>query len=213
MVLHPTLSHCFQTYYRQLWYKRLLHNMLVSQEQICSSSFATCFVWVQLFPMHTKSQAHEPSSLLAQHVRVTLQMIIYGSKEQTLGKFCKKLQEMGCEIHQMELDSPWQNAAEGVIHSGRLILIMPRLHMGNSVGSHATLPSIWHPKLVGMKSIRQSHSRSVEDVPCICIQELVCKGIANMFTKSNPKCSYLFTRGGKRLVVGGIKDWLVQCIE
>ena len=42
-------------------------------------------------------------------------MIMDGSKEQTLGKFHMKLQEMGCES-QTELDSPWQNAAEGAIH-------------------------------------------------------------------------------------------------
>ena len=38
-----------------------------------------------------------------------------GSKEQTLGKFHKKLREMGCEICQTEPDSLWQNAGEGAI--------------------------------------------------------------------------------------------------
>ena len=57
--------------------------------------------------MHTKSEAQELMSLLAQHDD--------GSKEQTLHKFNKKLCEMGCEIHQTEPASPWQNAAEGAI--------------------------------------------------------------------------------------------------
>ena len=65
--------------------------------------------------MHTKSEAHELLSLMAQHDGVPLQMIMDGSKEQTLDKFHKKLHEMGCEIHQTEPDSPWQNAAEGAI--------------------------------------------------------------------------------------------------
>ena len=54
--------------------------------------------------MHTKSEAHEPLSLLAQCDGVPPQIIMDGSKEQTLGKFHKKLGEMGCEICQMEPD-------------------------------------------------------------------------------------------------------------
>ena len=77
---------------------------------------ATHFGWVQVFLMCTKSEAHEPLSLLAKCEGVPPQMIMDGSKEQTLSKFHKKLWEMGCEICQMELDSPQQNAAEGAIH-------------------------------------------------------------------------------------------------
>ena len=66
--------------------------------------------------MCTKSDAHESLSLLAQRDRVPLQMIMDGSKDHTLGKFWKKLDKMGCEIHQTEHDSPWQNAAKGAIN-------------------------------------------------------------------------------------------------
>jgi len=38
-----------------------------------------------------------------------------GSKEQTLGKFCKTCQDASIHFKQTEPHSPWQNAAEGGI--------------------------------------------------------------------------------------------------
>ena len=75
MVLHPTLSCQFQSNDRLLWYRRLLHDMYTDTLESCLSwfhrkgyaqVFATHFGWVQVFPMCTKSEAHEPLSLLAQ---------------------------------------------------------------------------------------------------------------------------------------------------
>jgi hypothetical protein len=42
-------------------------------------------------------------------------MIMDGSKEQTLGKFCKTCQDASIHFKQTEPHSPWQNAAEGGI--------------------------------------------------------------------------------------------------
>ncbi len=39
-------------------------------------------------------------------------MVMDGSKEQTLGKFCLKLVDAHCQLKQTEPYSPWQNAAE-----------------------------------------------------------------------------------------------------
>ena len=82
MVLHPTLSHLFQTNDRQLWYRRLSHDMYTDTLEshvvswFCRNRYAQVFAihfgWVRVFPMHTKSEAHEPLSLLAQQDRVPL---------------------------------------------------------------------------------------------------------------------------------------------
>jgi hypothetical protein len=42
-------------------------------------------------------------------------MIMDGSKEQTLGKFCKTCQDTSIHVKQTEPHLPWQNAAEGGI--------------------------------------------------------------------------------------------------
>ena len=46
---------------------------------------------------------------------VPTKMIMDGSKEQTLGRFKTKCQEVSVHMKQMEPHSPWQNAAEGAI--------------------------------------------------------------------------------------------------
>ncbi len=39
-------------------------------------------------------------------------MVMDGLKEQTLGKFCRKLVDAHCQLKQTEPYSPWQNAAK-----------------------------------------------------------------------------------------------------
>ncbi len=58
---------------------------------------------------------------------VPLSMMMDGSKEQTLGKFCRKLVDAHCQLKQTKLYSPWKNAAEQEIKelkkgSGRKML-------------------------------------------------------------------------------------------
>ena len=65
--------------------------------------------------MKHKSDAHEGLSLLAQRDGVPPEIIVDGSKEQTMGEFRKKAKQMGAHVAQMEPRSPWQNAAEGAI--------------------------------------------------------------------------------------------------
>ena len=66
--------------------------------------------------MRSKADAHEGLSLLAQQDGVPLQIIMDGSKEQTMGLFRRKAQEMGTHVKQTELHFPWQNVAELAIH-------------------------------------------------------------------------------------------------
>ncbi len=65
-----------------------------------------------MYPMKTKSEAHKALSLMFQREGVPLSMVMDGSMEQTLGKFCWKLVDAHCQLKQTELYSPRQNAAE-----------------------------------------------------------------------------------------------------
>ena len=62
--------------------------------------------------MKWKADAHEGLSLMAQCDGVLPCIIMDGSKEQTMGTFCRKAKEMGVHVKQTEPYSPWQNAAE-----------------------------------------------------------------------------------------------------
>ena len=82
------------------------------QQNRYAQVFATCFGWSRVFPMKQKADAHEGISLMAQCDGVPPCIIMDGSKEQTMGTFCKKAKEMGAHVKQIEPYSPWQNAAE-----------------------------------------------------------------------------------------------------
>ena len=84
-VLHPSLSRQFKTNNRQLWYRRLPHNMYsdtllattVSRRgNRCTQIFATNFGWSCLFLMRLKSEAHEAFSLLFQQDGCCLQWYV-----------------------------------------------------------------------------------------------------------------------------------------
>ncbi len=59
-----------------------------------------------------KSEARKVLSLIFQHEGVPPSMVMDGSKEQTLGKFCWKLVDAHCQLKQTGPYSPWQNAAD-----------------------------------------------------------------------------------------------------
>ena len=63
--------------------------------------------------MKWKGDAHEKPSLFFKRDGVAPNMVIDGSKENTLGSFMKKCQEADFHIKQTELYSPWQIQAEG----------------------------------------------------------------------------------------------------
>ncbi len=74
--------------------------------------FASDFGWVQVYPMKSKGEAHKALSLMFHREGIPPSMVMDGSKEQTLGKFCQKLVDSHFQLKQTELYSPWQNAAE-----------------------------------------------------------------------------------------------------
>jgi hypothetical protein len=54
----------------------------------CAQVFLTAEGWAHVYPMKKKSEAHEALSLLHQREGVPNVMVMDGSKEQHLGKFC-----------------------------------------------------------------------------------------------------------------------------
>jgi hypothetical protein len=73
------------------------------------------FGWERAHPMKRKGDAHETVPLVFQRDGVPLTMITDDSKEQTKGKFRRKLKEADCHPQVTEPYSPWQQAAEGCI--------------------------------------------------------------------------------------------------
>ena len=85
----------------------------------CAQVFSTAEGWTRVYPMKKKSEAHEALSLLHQREGVPNVMVMDGSKEQLLGKFCHKCRQAGSHVKQTEPYTPWSNAAEGAIREVR----------------------------------------------------------------------------------------------
>ena len=120
-VLNRAMTRRYPTNDRMLRYPRLPHTLFTdtliagtvsTRGNKYAQIYASNFGWARAFPMAKKGDAHETLSLLFKRDGVPPEMIMDGSKEQTLGTFSKKLKEAGCHKHQVEPYSPWQNAAE-----------------------------------------------------------------------------------------------------
>ena len=79
--------------------------------QVCSTEFG----WSRAHMMKRKGDSHESLSLFFNRDGVPPKMVMYGSKEQTLGSFRKKCQEADVNINQIYTYYPWKLQAEGGI--------------------------------------------------------------------------------------------------
>ena len=77
--------------------------------------YASSYGWGRAFPIARKGDAHHTLDILFKNDGVPPDMVMDGSKEQTLGPFAKKLRDAGCHKRQIEPHSPWMNAAESQI--------------------------------------------------------------------------------------------------
>ena len=75
----------------------------------------TEFGWSRAQPIQKKGDEHETFSLFFKSEGVPPKMVMYGSKDKTLGSFSKKCQDVDYHIKQTETYSPWQLQAEGNI--------------------------------------------------------------------------------------------------
>ena len=78
----------------------------------CEQVFATDFEWARAFPMASTSEAHETLSLLFARDGVPPACICNNAREMIQGKFHQKLKDAACHLKQLELYTPWSNAAE-----------------------------------------------------------------------------------------------------
>ncbi len=78
----------------------------------CAKIFSSNFGWSCAYPMKTKEGAHDALFLVFQHEGVPPLMVIDGSKELTLGRFCQKLCNASCKQKTTEPYLPWQNVTE-----------------------------------------------------------------------------------------------------
>ncbi len=69
----------------------MFSNTYLRMNNKCAQVFASDFGWVHVYPMKTKDKAHEALSLMIQRKGEPPSMVMDGSKEQTLGKFCGSL--------------------------------------------------------------------------------------------------------------------------
>ena len=82
--------------------------------------FSIPFVWVCVFTIAKKSEAHKASSLLFKQDGVPNTMIMDGSKEQTLAQFKSKCRQVGCRTRHTESYSHWSNYCEVAIKEAKL---------------------------------------------------------------------------------------------
>ena len=76
--------------------------------QVC----ATDFGWARAYPMASTSKEHETLSLMCMTDGVQWTCICDNAKDLVQGKFNQKLNDYACHLKQLELYSPWSNAAE-----------------------------------------------------------------------------------------------------
>jgi hypothetical protein len=77
--------------------------------------YCTLEGWTRAFPIKKRALAHETLSLLFDHDGVPSTMVMDGANEQINGAFRKKCHEAGVRVKQVELHTPFSNAAESAI--------------------------------------------------------------------------------------------------
>ena len=117
----PSISRRFPTNDKMMRYPRLPHKLFTDTmiagrksargnkyEQV----FATNYGWSRSYGMARKGDAHDALTLLFKREGIPLEIVMDGWKEQTKGRFSKKLRDAGCHQSQIEPYSPWMNDAE-----------------------------------------------------------------------------------------------------
>ncbi len=78
----------------------MFSNMYLHWNSKCAQVLAKDFEWEDVYPIKTKDEAHKALFLMIQHEGVPLSMVMDGSKEQTMGKFCQKLAKAHFQLKQ-----------------------------------------------------------------------------------------------------------------
>jgi hypothetical protein len=123
-VLPAYLSRRFRTNDQQLRYRRLpidcfTDTMKSRVESKRGNShvqvYCTLEGWTRAYSIKKRALAHETLSLLFARDGVPATMVMDGANEQIHGTFRKKCREAGVRVKQVELHTPFSNAAESAI--------------------------------------------------------------------------------------------------
>ena len=122
--LHPNLSCRYPINDRMLLYKFMPRPLFSDTLQsgtkstrvnIYGQAYCTSFGWSRFHPMRKKGEAQKTLSMIFKCGGVSPRMIVYSSKEQSLGGIKRKCCEVGFHLVSSDPHSHWQIAAEGCI--------------------------------------------------------------------------------------------------
>ena len=118
-MLHPLLSRRFRTndcnlhcLAHPVFSDTMFASTVSRRGNRCAQVCATDFGWARVFPMSSRSEAHETLSLLFVRDDVLSTCICDYAKEMIQGKFHQKLKDDACHLKQLELYTPWSNATK-----------------------------------------------------------------------------------------------------
>jgi hypothetical protein len=138
-MIHPSMTNRYKTNDRKLRYRRLtvtiftdtMYSIIISRQQNKADQiFCTDFGFVRASPMKLESVAHEALSLLFHRDGVPNAMVMDGVKEQTEGKFRRKLCDAGFHIKQTEPHAQSSNMGEGGVRALKRGVLRKMLRSG-----------------------------------------------------------------------------------
>ena len=71
--------------------------------------------WIRIDPISTKIHAHNSAKKLFKNDGVPSKIVMYGARDQIMGKFKEACQDETFQIKQLKYNTPWANRAEGAV--------------------------------------------------------------------------------------------------
>ena len=68
--------------------------------------------WIRIDPMSTKINAHHSAKKLFKNNCVPSKIVMYGAREQVMGKFKEVCQDVTFQLKQLKYNTPLENRAE-----------------------------------------------------------------------------------------------------
>jgi hypothetical protein len=121
---HPSLSRRYKSNDRMLRYSRISSPLFMdtffcdskhtvsTRGNVCAQLYVSDFNYVHIIPMHKRSDLPLAMKSLFKQVGVPPAIICDGAREQVKGETRKLLNQVNCDIRELEAASPWSNRAE-----------------------------------------------------------------------------------------------------
>ena len=123
--LRPSLSRRYPK--NSVWCVTTVHSksgVVYKRANKYGQAYFTQYGWSWCHPIKLKSEAHEYFSMLSKLYGVPPKIVVYNSKEQSLGNFASKCRESNCHLVNTDPYSPWMMAVKGCIK--HLKQVLPR---------------------------------------------------------------------------------------